>query len=545
MYESNRSIGKEDSSTREKTNLLTLKWDKEQFDTRRPYERKNYERPFRKLPGHFATLEGMVAEPRQCITTDTFARRTPVEEVLHKRNVKSVCPADVPRALDDCVEDVIVAENLSSGESVMDKRRWESVEAVKNSRIVSRECYKTFFRARRALFRSDLFQEYFNREPSCSAQEPDTDDSEEDLPDVSELSEEENIGNSCDDREDAPYRVRSSSVGSYEPPTIVHREDKVAVVEAQEQFLARMRSRYLEKFERVREQLENADQERHKPPAPFDPDRYEADYPELDVRNEARARFRKSLRQRLEELNQLQHRPVRKYPTSVKQFAAYKTQLMEDRRKLRDEAELVESYFRNRNIPKELPEAKLEVKRYRLAEFGTQPDDWMYEEGYTLEPSDLSDPPVYHTCMTRHEWSHWTVRSVKIEKLKLPKVKIPHVPVLVQKCTESPIRAYIQGRLDGAQGSNKPPTVKEEDSPQQIIHSMRMSTMRNLLFDPKRVSDAVDYTPYEAILPPYSDMAEERFRRGRARRKGQRQRRKSRMQWIEELVDKICRRKRC
>uniref|UniRef100_A0A182N2H8 Uncharacterized protein n=1 Tax=Anopheles dirus TaxID=7168 RepID=A0A182N2H8_9DIPT len=491
----------EETNLSEKEAIPRPRWDKEQFDTRRPYERKDYDRPFRKLPGHFSAFGGLNdGEPRHCATADTFTRRTPIEEVFHKRNFKRVCPAEVSRPVDEYVQDVIAADNVSSSE-------------------------------------------YFNREPSPPAQEDDTDDSEGDLPpDVLDWEEENNVV-SCEDLgRISPYQVRSSSVGSYQPPTITHREDKVRVVEAQDQFLERMRARYLGKFERFREQMEDAERERRKPPAPFDPEQYEAQYPEIDTRNEERVRFRESLQKRLEELSQLQLRPVRSYPTSVKQFAAYKAQLMENRRKLRDEACLVEDYFRKANTPVELPEAKLEVKRYRLAEFGRHPDDSPDEEDYQREPTESGAPLVYHTCMTRNEWGHWMARSVAIEKLALPKVIVPRVPVLVQKCTGSPIRAHVQGRLDVEQ-AGKPRA--NENLPREIIHSIRETTMRDRLFDPVPGSEPVAYVPYNATVQPYSDIAEERLGRVKAQRKVRRQFRKSRMRWIEQLVDEICRRKRC
>ncbi|XP_053668350.1 uncharacterized protein LOC128718756 [Anopheles marshallii] len=530
-----------------------VKWDKEQFDVRRPYERKNYERPYRDLPGHLSSFEGLNVKPRKCTTTNPFARRTPIEEVFHKRNVKSVCPAEVPRPLEDCVNDVIVADNVSSAESTVEETA-EAVEKVADGRrIVSRECCKTFFRARRALLRSELFREYFNREPTAEIEDPtaeESDDSEvllDDLPDELEQSD------SSVDREltpeNAPHQVRSGSVASYQPPTIMHRDEKVPVIEAQEQFLHRMRSRYLQKFERVRQQLEDAERERHKSPAPFDAEKYEAEYPEPDIRNEAKAHFREALSNRLEELNQLQHRTVRTYPASVQQFAAYKAQVMEDRRKLRDEALLVEDYFRNANTPKELPEAKLEVKRYRLAEFGVHPDD-SEDEGRLekTEQNKRKEPLAYHTCMTREEWGHWIAHSTKIEKLKLPKVTVPRVPVLVQKCDESPIRLYIQGSL--LDGNAKTDSSQGETTahPKRIIHSTSLKskvTMRDLLFDPVPQPEPMDYVPRNANLRPYSDIAEEQFRSVKGQRKVRRQLRKSRMHWIEALVDEICSRKRC
>uniref|UniRef100_A0A182M002 Uncharacterized protein n=1 Tax=Anopheles culicifacies TaxID=139723 RepID=A0A182M002_9DIPT len=487
------------------------KWDKEQFDVRRPYERKNYERPYRELPGHLSNFQGLNVKPRKCAVSNPFARRTPIEEVFHKRNVKSVCPAEVPRSLVDCVEDVIVADNVSSRESSVDKKLGD-LEKVAEGRIVSRECAKTFFRARRALLRSELFREYFNREPAAEKQDPseESDDSEEvldDLPDV--LPSGEDV---CVDDEilkTTSHQVCGSSVASYQPPTIMHRDDKAPVIEAQDQFLQRIRSKYLQKFDRVKEQLEDAERDRQKPPPPFDADKYEAEYPEPDIRNESKALFREALRNRLKELNQLQNRPVRKYPTSVKQFAAYKAQIMEDRRKLRDEALLVEDYFRKANAPKELPEAKLEVKRYRLEEFGVHPDDSEdEEEREEKEQNKRNEPLVYHTCMTRDEWGHWIAHSSKVEKLKLPKVNVPRIPVLVQKCEQSPIRLYVQGPLRNgkpqADRSRRDTTTKELHlaHPQKLIHSIRTMdtrkskvTMRDLLFDPASQPEPMDYVP--------------------------------------------------
>uniref|UniRef100_A0A182JV80 Uncharacterized protein n=1 Tax=Anopheles christyi TaxID=43041 RepID=A0A182JV80_9DIPT len=544
--------------------LPKLKWDREQFDVRRPYERKNYERPYRELPGHLGAFEGLNVPVRKCTVASAFIRKTPVEEVFHKRNIKSVCRPEASRTLEDCVEDVIVADNVSSkGSSVDDKE--EQGEYVTEGRIVSKECCKTFFRARRTLLRSELFQEYFNRpETSGKGEESyESEDESDDLPDELEQLE----GNV--DRETPEtmlHRVRSTSIGSYLPPTITHRDDKVPIIEAQERFLERMRSRYLEKFDHVKQQLEDAERERRKPLEPFDAEKYEANYPKPDIRNEAKAHFRETLSKRLEELKQLQQRTVRMYPTSVKQFAVYKAQIMEDRRKLRDEALLVEDYFRIANTPKDLPEAKLEVKRYRLAEFGQHPSDSEDEEEREAPTQQRqTEPLVYHTCMTREEWGNWIARSTKIEKLKLPKVTVPRVPVLVQKCVESPIRAYIQGRLldskpKATTGQSECQEVTEHEhhrlaQPQKIIHSMRSAaappsrkskfTMRDLLFDPMVPPEPMDYVPYNANLQPYSDIAEERFCGVKGQRKVQRQLRKSRMHWIEELVDEICRRKRC
>uniref|UniRef100_A0A182U093 Uncharacterized protein n=1 Tax=Anopheles melas TaxID=34690 RepID=A0A182U093_9DIPT len=145
--------------------LPKLKWDKEQFDVRRPYERKNYERPYRDLPGHLADFEGLNVPVRKCTVPSAFARRTPIEEVFHKRNTKSVCPPERSRALEHCVEDVILADNVSSTAASV-AEQVDDVEQVTEGRIVSKECCKTFFRARRALLRSELFQEYFNGEPA-------------------------------------------------------------------------------------------------------------------------------------------------------------------------------------------------------------------------------------------------------------------------------------------------------------------------------------------------------------------------------------------
>uniref|UniRef100_A0A182PC82 Uncharacterized protein n=1 Tax=Anopheles epiroticus TaxID=199890 RepID=A0A182PC82_9DIPT len=532
--------------------LPKLKWDKEQFDVRRPYERKNYDRPYRGLPGHLAGFEGLNVPARHCTVASTFARRTPIEEVFHKRNIKSVCPPEVSRTLEDCVEDVIVADNLSSTASEPEEEV-EQVEKVYEGRVVSKECCKTFFRARRALLRSELFQEYFNRKPSLE-QANDSDESEEE--ELDDLPEDLEQQDSAEEDEIPETGLEtgelSPSIGSYQAPTITHRDEKLPAVEAQELFLVRMRCRYLEKFDRVAEQLEEEKRQRNKPPEPFDGEKYEAQYPKPDIRNEGKAHFRELLSKRLEELNKLQERTVRKYPTSVKQFAAYKARVMEDRRKLRNEALLVEDYFRNANTPKELPEAKLEVKRYRLAEFGEHPSDSEDEEDrQERERKKQNQPQVYHTCMTRAEWGHWIARSSKIEKLKLPKVSVPRIPMLVQKCVESPIRAYVRGRpLEGnpVQKTGREDHEKERSAPpQNIIHSVGKSgaTMRDLLFDPMDPPEPVDYVPYNASLQPYTDIADERFGRVKVQRKVLRQLRKSRMRWIEELVDEICRRKRC
>ncbi|XP_053679195.1 uncharacterized protein LOC128730189 [Anopheles nili] len=531
--------------------LGKVKWDKEQFDTRRPYERKSYDRSYRRLPGHLAEFEGLDVKPRKCAVTDTFARRTPIEEVFHKRNIKSVCATEAPRSLVDCVDDVIVADNVSSSETETEEECVE-LEQAPDKRAVSRECCKTFFRARRTLLRSEMFQEYFNREPP-PPKEVDSDDTEQTLDVVASrdsLSQTEQVQSDSVQ----PRQVRSSSIGSYEPPAILHKESKAPVIKAQELFIQRMRGRYLQRFDRVRQKLEDAERERQKPPVPFDAEQYEADYPAPDITNQAKVHYRESLRKRLEELELLQRRSVRKYPASAKQFAAYKFQLMEDRRKLRDEALLVEDYLRNANTPKELPQARLEVRHYRLAEFGVQWDDAedTEDERDLKEQQQQDEPLVYHTCLTREEWGHWLARSTKIEKLKLPKVNVPRLPVLVHKSHESPIRAYIHGRQDSYSAVGEPEQSHQRlGQPQEIASSIRTPasqpkvTMRDLLFDPMVKPEPVDYISYNINLRPYLEIAEQRQQRLKGQRKGQRQLRKSRMQWIEQLVDEICHRKRC
>ncbi|KFB37752.1 hypothetical protein ZHAS_00005066 [Anopheles sinensis] len=540
----------------------SVKWDRERFDIRRPYERKEYDRPHRALPNYLAAFEGLNVKPQKCCTPNAFARRTPIEEVFHKRNRTNVCPTEAPRPLEDCVDDVVVAGNVSSSGSAYDSEqddvedeeevKEEEQEKTVHERRISKECCKTFFRARRALLRSELFDKYFNR-PQSPVNESESDDTVEEFEQIVSVKkqlepEQHDLVESSEQLEDS-----SCSISSYKPPEIVHKENKPAAIEVQEQFLDRMRVHYLARFDRIKEQMEEAERDRHKQPEPFDGENYMAEYPAPDIRNEGKARFRESLEKRLAELNKLQERPVRQYPTTVKQFAKYKEGLMESRRKLRDEAALVEDYFRKTDAPREIPEAKLEVKRFRLADFEISPEDVDSD----VEPeSRPAEPLVYHTCMTRDEWGHWMAHSTRLEKLKLPKVSVARVPVVVQKCHESPIRAYIEGRLGGPSRDTTSPTVGNEKKKQEqhrrskkIIHSVRAAcsprpTMRDLLFDPVPNPEPLDFVPYNATLRPYSDIVEERLRIGKGQRKVQRQLRKSRMRWIEKLVDEICRRRR-
>uniref|UniRef100_A0A182JEM4 Uncharacterized protein n=1 Tax=Anopheles atroparvus TaxID=41427 RepID=A0A182JEM4_ANOAO len=513
-----------------------LQWDREQFDIRRPYERKEYERPHRALPNYLAAFEGLNVKPQKCSVPNAFTRRTPIEEVFHERNRTIVCPKEAPRTLEDCVGDVIIADNVSSSASDSEPEQMEEQENDAHERQVLKECRKTFLRARRTLLRSELFDRYFNRAPS-PANDNESSESEETLEEFEQIAGEEQ------------KLEQHDLVGALEQlnenagTIIVHKESKPAVVESQQQFLDRLRTRYLERFDRVRQGMEEEEQERTKHPEPFDGERYMAEYPAPDIRNEAKAHFRESLRARLEELNKLQQRPVRQYPRTAKQFAEYKERIMEDRRKLRDEAEIVEDHFRKAGTPREIPEAKLEVKRFRLADFGDAPED-SDAEG----EQQAVRPLVYHTCMTREEWGHWIARSTKTEKLKLPKVSVARVPVVVQKCHESPIRAYIQGRPSTTAAENEA-KKQEHRRPKKIIHSIPTAcppcqTMRDLLFDPAPKPEPMEFVPFNASLRPYSDIVEERLRIGKEQRKAQRQLRKSRMRWIEELVDEICRRRR-
>ncbi|XP_058126433.1 uncharacterized protein LOC131285608 [Anopheles ziemanni] len=529
----------------------SVKWDRERFDIRRPYERKEYDRPHRALPNYLAAFEGLNVKPQKCCKPNAFARRTPIEEVFHERNRTKVCPTEAPRPLEDCVDDVIVAGNVSSKEEENEEDEEEEEEKNVHKRRISKECCKTFFQARRALLRSELFDRYFNRPPS-----PENESESEDAIGEFEqiVSENQQVEPQHHDLVDSSEQLEDSScsISSYKSPEIVHKENKPAAIEAQEQFLDRMRNHYLARFDRVREQMEKVERDRHKQPEPFDGEKYMAEYPAPDIRNEGKVRLRETLERRLAELNKVQERPVRQYPTTVKQFAMYKERLMEDRRKLRDEAALVEDYFRKADAPREIPEAKLEVKRFRLADFESSPEDFDSDGESECRPAE---PLVYHTCMTRDEWGHWMAHSTKIEKLKLPKVSVARVPVMVQKCHESPIRAYIEGRLDGPSRATTSPTVEHEKKQQEhrrskkIIHSVRATsspcpTMRDLLFDPVPNPEPLDFVPYNATLRPYSDIVEERLRIGKGQRKVQRQLRKSRMRWIEKLVDEICCRRR-
>uniref|UniRef100_A0A182FUT7 Uncharacterized protein n=1 Tax=Anopheles albimanus TaxID=7167 RepID=A0A182FUT7_ANOAL len=554
------------------------KWDREQFDTRRPYERKNYEVPYRALPSYLSRFGGLNVRPKECTGPSAFARRTVIEEVFHNRNRPTVCVRPELRVLGDCVDDVIVADNISSRGSVRESgtlHRDESIESSKGT-VVSKECYRTFFKARKALLRSELFEEYFQRRHATS----DGALAEDEISEVSDLeqtpepsresSQELMFDLSLEDNGLADSQ--SDCTSSYEPPRIVHTDSKPAAIEARETFLSRLRTHYLRKFDRVREQLERVTRERLKHPEPFDEERYMAEYPAVDIRNERKRLFRQSLHLRLDELNRRQAREIRQYPQTVKQFAEYKAQQAENTRRLRDEALLVEDYFRNANTPREIPEARVEVRRIREADYGPDPDEPPADGGGNEEEANAG-PPVYHTCMTREEWGRWIGTSVKMEKLKLPKPKRPSKPVMVvERCLESPIRAYIEGRLDvvrvrGASSTATKEAHRKEANPKKLVHSRLVGPselprsaerpmMRDLLFDPPPESDrtatnrqglvaaAVEPTTTTGALCPYTDIIEERSRSHAGRRKAKRRMRKSRMPWIEELVDEICRRRR-
>ncbi|XP_058065524.1 uncharacterized protein LOC131215155 [Anopheles bellator] len=531
------------------SNRPTANWNRELFDTRRPYERKNYDVPFRPLPNYLAPFGGLNVRPRKCAPPSAFSRRTPIEEVFHKRNPATACRSRLREplpALERCVDEVIVAGNLSSGESRSNTGGSdEEIDATENRRgSVSKECYRTFFRARKALLRSELFEEYFTRAPTTTSTEhtevSDVSEDEQELPTGGDLS-------SAREWKPADSSFEGPIESSYEMPTIVHRENKPQAIEAQDAFFNRLRIHYLEKFERVHRELEEADRQRRKPPEPFDEEKYLAEYPPIDIKNEAKVRFRQSLARRLDELNQQQQRPVRVYPKTVEQFAEYKAELLENKRKLRDEAFLVADHFRKANTPKEIPETRLELQRFRVADFGPDPDRESETDGDEDKPA-----AVYATCMTRAEWGNWIARSAKVERLKLPKVKLSSGrAVVLEKCLESPIRAYIEGRVektDVTMTSGNQPRRRAKGSlrPKKIIPSTG-TTMRDLLFDPMMPDEpeTTAYIPYTANLRPYSDIIEERFRADEGRQQRRRRLRKSRMRWIEELVDEICRRRRC
>ncbi|XP_050089758.1 uncharacterized protein LOC126573961 [Anopheles aquasalis] len=555
-----------------KKNSPGLKWDREQFDTRRPYERKNYEVPFRALPTYVGRFGGVNVKPKECATPSAFARRTAIEEVFHKRNRSTVCARPELRSVGDCVDDVIAGDNISSSGTVRESgtlHRDDSIESSKGKEV-SKECYRTFFKARKALLRSELFEEYFQRGHA-------TDDGavgEDEISEVSDLEQTPEPSRESSQElmfelseEDSLLADSQSDCESsyYEPPRIVHKDSKPAAVEARETFLSRLRTHYLRKFDHVRDQLEREERERHKQPEPFDEERYMAEYPAVDIKNERKRLFRQSLHLRLEELNKRQAREIRQYPQTVAQFAEYKAALADNTRRLRDEARLVEDYFRNANTPREIPEARLEVKHIREADYGPDHDEPPPAADGNVEETKPKGPPVYHTCMTREEWSRWIGTSVKMEKLKLPKPKLlpSSVPpgVVVDRCLESPIRAYIQGRLDVVQAGASSTAATKEANPKKLVHSLvgpsenrrsaERPVMRDLLFDPTPPES--DHTATNQVmavaavatsLRPYTDIIEERFRSHEGRRKAKRRMRKSRMPWIEELVDEICRRRR-
>ncbi|XP_065073367.1 uncharacterized protein LOC135697536 [Ochlerotatus camptorhynchus] len=538
-----------------------LQWNREAPAVYRPYDFQNFDVPFKALPAYHSQLGGLgvpARKPCHQSKPDPFHKRTHIDEIYHKRvtdastfSITEKLPSDLcvkqkPSKISEitlkAVKSVVLADNVNSDEDESSdsdieedlcELSWEEFQERPKRNDVLKECKRSFFRARKELFKTRQYEEYLkekNRQPE-------------------EVQSWEISSDSTVETVDADSVLRSATEEILAPideciaTEIVHVEDKACVQE--QSYMERVRKYMWNRYERKDMEEQKAQAERDKSPEPLDEEAILRNLPEQDYLNKRQHQIRKELSERLDELNRSIKLEPMNLPRTKVQFEEYNDKLMRARRELKDEAVLVDEHYKRAALKIDVPEKDLPLKKkYRAADYRSDEEKSAGDEDEALEP-------VVHTCMTRLEWSRWLGHYTKHEKLNLPKVKIPRLPKMVHTATEqSPIRMYIKGlhREDKRKKQERKQKKPSPSSSSVVMVKKNESKsiqwhLKEILYDKPEESRVPYFVRYKSRIRPFSELVKDRSRLMQAKNRRKRDLRKNHMTWINEVVEEICGRK--
>ncbi|EDS26768.1 conserved hypothetical protein [Culex quinquefasciatus] len=527
-----------------------LHWNREAQLAGRPYELRDLDRPYKPLQPYLSELGGLEVPPRkpcQPHKPDPFHRRTYPDEIFHKRVTDAstfsiterprsrACPPAKEEPLDS-LRGVLLADNVDSdgGSSSTDESEdlsemsWHAFQAKPEKDAVLRECKRSFFRARRELFKLRQYEDYVaekNRKPvELESWEISSEST------VVEGEEEVQV------EEEEELIEESTDVDEYQTTVILREDDKQRTQDHKAEHLEQVRERMWAGYEKAEREEEEQRALRALSPPPLDEEEMMRNVPEQDYLNKQKWLDREAIAKRLEEIKRSQQRIPRKLPQTAVQFEKYTDELMKARRELRDEAVLVDDHYRKAGIEVSVPEKDLQLRKFRAADHKSDASE---SEDY--EGSDApKEEPVVHTCMTRFEWSRWMGTSTKMEKLKLPKVKIPRMPRLIHEAKQSPIRRYIRGQIDEKETEEPTPDKNAFISKKKKPKSVGWRLL-DVLYDDKPLEHRISkFVPYKPPVRPFTELSKDSFKQRQAGRRTRRELRKNHMSWIDALVDEIC-----
>ncbi|XP_055591058.1 uncharacterized protein LOC129743122 [Uranotaenia lowii] len=541
-----------------------LIWDREEASALRPYDYRKFDEPFKQLPTYLSELGGLGIPPRKpCypVKADPFHRRTEEDSIFHKRNTDTtqfsltekpelgICVRKPEKSLLQQVRGVALADNVNSEEEVDGSSEsvasdstdlsWKDFQQKQPERDqVMEDCRRCFFRAHRELFKMRQYDEYVeekNRVPvevqswELSDESTASEVSEQIVDDLPELTLVEEVI----DVEKEP----SIDPNEYQTTKIIRVDEKQRVIEHKERHLEAVKEFLWDGYAKADEAVVQLEEERQKSPEPEDPDDMVKNAPIQDYLNVNKIKFREELANRLEEIREKQKRVPKELPKTSVQFEKYTDELMSARRELRDEAILVHEHYQKAGIDVDVPEKDLQLRKFRAADCRSLASA---SEESLEEDSDVPDEPAVHTCMTRGEWARWIGKCTKMEKLKLPKVKIPRVPRELHKEEESPIRVYIRGvrkeiKKEPVSKLLEPPKPK----PRRSTRTVPRWHLKDFLYGEPKEYQIPAFIPYKPQMVQFSDLAEDKYQKQRKQRKAKRNLRKSKMAWINDLVDEI------
>lgn len=408
---------------------------------------------------------------------------------------------------------------------------WHAFQEKPEKDAVLRECKRSFFRARRELFKLRQYEDYVEEKNRKPVELESWDISSEST--VEEGEEEVQV-----DEEEEEQVEESTEIYAYQTTEILREDDKQRVQDHKAAHLEEVREHMWAGYEKAEREEEEQRALRALSPPPLDEEEMMRNVPEQDYLNKQKWLDRKAIAKRLEEIKRSQQRIPSKLPQTAVQFEKYTDELMKARRELRDEAILVDDHYKKAGIEVSVPEKDLQLRKFRAADHKSDASESEDDEG-----SDApKEEPAVHTCMTRFEWSRWMGTSTKMEKLKLPKVKIPRMPRLIHEAKESPIRRYIRGQVDEEE------VVETLDQNADISKKKKPKSVRwrllDVLYDEKPLEHRISkFVPYKPPVRPFTELSKDSFKQRQAGRRKRRELRKNHMSWIDALVEEICAKK--
>ncbi|EAT48002.1 AAEL000919-PA [Aedes aegypti] len=505
-----------------------LKWDREAPAPNRPYDSRKYDVPFKPLQPYLRQLGGLGVPPRkpcQSPKPDAFHKRTYIDEIFHKRVTDastfsiteqprtSVClegkTPEIEEITLNAVKSIILADNVNSeasnasdtsesGED-LSEMSWTAFQQQPKRDQVLKQCKRSFFQARKQLFKLRQYDDYvaeMNRQPD-----------EVESWEISSESTVESVGSSELDvveKQEAVIEPCESN-DEYKSTEIVHEEEKLRFQEHEQSYMDKIREHMWSQYEEEERKQREEQAEREQSPEPLEEEEILRNVPKQDYLNVKKHAFRQQLADRLEEIERSIKREPKKLPQTAIQFEKYTDELMRERRELRDEALLVDEHYKKVGLEIEVPEKDLQLRKFRAEDHKSEADGSEEEEAED-KCSEAEDESIVHTCMTRLEWARWMGRCTKLEKLKLPQVKIPRLPRVVHKSEQSPIKMYIKGlhKEDKQTKQGREPMVEcatEIDAKHSEMKAVKWH-LKDMLYDKPKEYRVSKFIPLIGIFFP-------------------------------------------